>query len=94
MHKPEGKKRLLKFAMSALQGLCFMGSRSGWVDWLLSQVQGLHINIAGCKGLEGSKFHMVMVFKTANRTVKFLNFNYGISLVGCVDILMQCVKVA
>ena len=47
---------------------------AGWVGWLLSRVQGLHINIAGCKGLEGSKFQMVMVFKTGNRNVKFLEF--------------------
>jgi hypothetical protein len=46
----------------------------GWVGWLVSQVQGLHINIAGCRGLEGSKCQMVMIFKTRNRTIKLLEF--------------------
>jgi hypothetical protein len=37
---------------------------------------------------------MVMVFKTGNRNVKFLEFQSWDFIAGCVDILMQCVKIA
>jgi hypothetical protein len=48
----------------------------GGVGWLVSQIQGLHINMAGCKELEGSKCQMlsVKIFKARNRTTEFLEF--------------------
>jgi hypothetical protein len=60
----KGKKVYLRlFCLPDKKGSVPWGVR---VDWTVSRVQEFHINIAGCKGLEGSKCQMVMIFKAGN----------------------------
>jgi hypothetical protein len=72
----KGRSYCLSLLVSASQeGLCSRGSQSVQVGRLVTQVQELHINIAGRKGLEHSKCQMVMIFKPGSRSTKFLEFH-------------------